>query len=108
MLLSSSKLDWHNQDIERLVKTTFNGISNFIELERTITKAQETELLSKMNKIVEDIAKKEEINVTLFFSKKAQKDFLRSVFIKGLDSACKEITSWRENLIKEDILNLLR
>jgi ribonuclease D len=107
-LLRSSKLDWHNQDIERLIKITFNKISNFIELERTITKAQETELLSKMNKIVEDIAKKEEINVTLFFSKKAQKDFLRSVFIKGLESACKEITSWRENLIKEDILNLLR
>jgi len=108
MLLSSSKLDWHNQDIKRLIKTTFNTISDFIELERTITKAQEMELLSKMNRIVEDIAKKEEINVTLFFSKKAQKDFLRSVFIKGLDSACKEITSWRENLIKEDILNLLR
>ena len=107
-LLISSKLDWHNQDIERLIKITFNKLSNFIELERTITKAQEIELLSKMNKIVEDIAEQEEINVTLFFSKKAQKDFLRLVFIKGLDTACKEITSWRENLIKEDILNLLR
>ena len=107
-LLSSSKLDWHNQDIERLINVTFNRVSNFIELERTITKAQEIELLNKMNKIVEDIAEQEGINVTLFFSKKAQKDFLRLTFIKGLDSACKEITSWRENLIKEDILNLLR
>mgnify|MGYP003317688766 CR=1 FL=1 len=40
--------------------------------------------------------------------KKAQKDFLRLVFIKGLDSACEDITSWRKVLIKEDILNLLR
>ena len=107
-LRSSSKLDWHNQDIERLVKNTFNKISNFIELERTITKAQEIELLRKMNTFVEDIAKQKEINPTLFFSKKAQKDFLRLVFIKGLDSACREITSWREDLIKKDILNLLR
>jgi ribonuclease D len=107
-LISSSKLDWHNQDIERLIKNTFNKISNFIELERTITKAQEIELLRKMNTFVEDIAKQKEINPTLFFSKKAQKDFLRLVFIKGLDSACREITSWREDLIKKDILNLLR
>ena len=107
-LRSSSKLDWHNQDIERLIKNTFNKISNFIELERTITKAQEIELLRKMNTFVEDIAKQKEINPTLFFSKKAQKDFLRLVFIKGLDSACREITSWREDLIKKDILNLLR
>ena len=107
-LLSSSKLDWFNQDIEQLIRSTFNKISNFIELERTITKAQEIEFLSKMNKIIEDIARQKEINPTLFFSKKAQKDFLRLVFIKGLDSACTEITSWRRDLIKKDILNLLR
>ena len=107
-LLKTSKLDWHNQDIERLIKITFNKISNFIELERTITKAEEIDLLSKMNKIVENIAEQEAINTTLFFSKKAQKDFLRLVFLKGLDSACKDITAWRKDLIKEDILNLLR
>ena len=107
-LLKSSKLDWHNQDIERLIKITFNKISNFLELERMITKAQEIELLSKMNKIVEDIAQQKAINTTLFFSKKAQKDFLRLVFIKGLDLACEDITSWRKDLIKKDILNLLR
>jgi len=107
-LLKSSKLDWHNQDIERLIKITFNKISNFIELERIITKAQEIELLGKMNKIVTEIAEQKAINTTLFFSKKAQKDFLRLVFIKGLDSACENITSWRKDLIKEDILNLLR
>ena len=61
-----------------------------------------------MNKIVDDIAEQKEINPTLFFSKKAQKEFLRLVLIKGLDFACKEITSWRKGLIKEEILNLLR
>jgi len=107
-LISSSKLDWHNQDIERLIKITFNKLSNFAELERLISKAQEVELLAKMNKIVENISKKEEINSTLFFSKKSQKDFLRLVFIQGLDSACNEITLWRRELIKEEMLTLLR
>lgn len=107
-LLMTSKLDWLYQDIERLTKAAFSKISNIIEIERTLTKAQEQELLSKLNKVVENIAENHAINPTLFFSKKAQKDFIRLVFIKGLDSACDEITPWREDLIKEDLLNLLR
>ena len=77
-------------------------------LEKTITKAEEADLLSKFNKAVEIISKREKINPTLFFSKKAQKDFLRLVFKEGIELACKELTLWRSQLIKEDILNLLR
>ena len=39
---------------------------------------------------------------------KAQKEFLRLVFKKGIEIACKEITAWRSQLIREDIYNLLK
>ena len=107
-LIKSCKLNWHNQDIERLIKNTFSEFSPFTDLERTMTKAQEAEILNKLNNIVEEIAGHEKINTTLFFSKKAQKDFVRLVLAKGLDSACDEITYWRRKLIKEPMLNLLR
>ena len=107
-LLKSSKLNWHNQDIERLIRNTFNEFSPFTDLERTLTKAQEAEILNKLNNIVEEIAGQKKINTTLFFSKKAQKDFLRLVLAEGLDSACDEITFWRKKLIKEPMSNLLR
>ncbi|MDA7554379.1 ribonuclease D [Gammaproteobacteria bacterium] len=107
-LIKSSKLNWHNQDIERLIRNTFSEFSPFTDLERTMTKAQEAEILNKLNTIVEEIAGHEKINTTLFFSKKAQKDFLRLVLAEGLDSACCEITFWRRKLIKEPMLNLLR
>lgn len=107
-LSMTSKLIWHNQDIERLLRLTFNPSNSFIELERTITKAQETKILSEFNKIVEIISKNKQINPTLFFSKKAQKDFLRLVYIEGLDYACSELTPWRSELIKQDMLNLLK
>ncbi len=107
-LLKSSKLNWLNQDIERLIRNTFSEFSPFNDLERTLTKAQEAEILNKLNNIVEEIAGHEKINTTLFFSKKAQKDFLRLVLSEGLDSACDEITYWRRKLIKEPMLNLLR
>jgi len=107
-LSNSSKLVWHNQDIERLLRITFNPLNNFLELERTISKAQESEILFEFNKIIERIAIAEQINPTLFFSKKVQKDFLRLVYLVGLDSACKEITPWRSKLIKHKVLELLK
>ena len=61
-----------------------------------------------MNKFIEEIAYREGINTTLFFSKKAQKDFLRSIFANGIDEACKEITIWIKDLIREDLFNLLK
>ena len=107
-LSKTSKLDWLDQDIKRLSELTFNRRSHFVELERNISKAQEAEILYKFNKVIDEISNHEKINKTLFFSKKAQKDFLRLVLLKGLDSACSEITLWRSQLIKEEILNLLK
>ena len=107
-LSKTSKLDWLDQDIKRLSEFTFNRRSHFVELERTISKAQEAEILNEFNKVVNKISVREKINKTLFFSKKAQKDFLRLVLLKGLDSACNETTFWRSQLIKDEMLNLLK
>jgi len=107
-LTKSGKLEWHNEDIEKLIKMTFSSGYPFFDLERSISKAEENDLLSKFNNIVLRISEEQEINPTLFFSKKAQKDFLRLVFIQGLDAACEEITNWRKNLIKNELLELLR
>ena len=43
-----------------------------------------------MNEIVIFIAQREKINSTLFFSKKAQKDFLRLALSSGLQEASME------------------
>jgi ribonuclease D len=106
-LSRTSKLVWHNQDIERLMRETFDPSNTFSELERTITRAEESAILAKLNSIVEMISINKQINPTLFFSKKAQKDFLRLVFIQGLDLACKELTPWRSDLIKKEMEVLL-
>lgn len=107
-LISTTKLEWHNQEINRLLKIIFNPESDLPVLERTITKAEEADLLIRFNKTVQRISKREKINPTLFFSKKAQKDFLRLVFKEGIELASKEIAPWRSQLIKEDVLNLLK
>lgn len=107
-LSKSNKLKWLNQDIDRLLRMTSNPLKIISEPERSISRTQEKELLEKFNKIVNIISEQEAINPTLFFSKKAQKDFLRLVLSKGLDFACEEITLWRSNLIRDSFLDLLR
>jgi ribonuclease D len=107
-LSRSNKMIWLEQDIQRLLRLTFNPSKSVIELERSMSRAQEAELLQRFNSIVDTISDQEEINPTLFFSKKLQKDFLRLVLNKGLDVACDEITAWRSNLIRDRLLDLLK
>ena len=107
-LKNSKRLDWLNEEIDRLIQSTFNPETYLFDVERVLTKSQERNLLEKMNEIILDISEKEEVNPTLFFSKKAQKDFLRIALDKGINFACSQITAWRRELIEEDLLELLR
>ncbi len=107
-LTNKNKLNWLNEDIDQLIKVTFNQNLIFNELSRTMPRGQEIDLLSKFNKVVERISDREEINSTLFFSKKVQKYFLRLVLIEGIDIACNEITNWRRKLIKDELLTILQ
>lgn len=106
-LSSTKKLDWHDQDIEKLIDSTLENSNHTIRPLRLISRAQENEILNKFNKLILSIADREKINPTLFFSKKAQKDFLRSVLEQGFDVASKQITEWRAELIRNDFMDLL-
>ena len=108
LLSNECKLEWHNQDISKTLKHAFDEDYNPMELSRTLPRHQENELLGKFNSIIVKIAKEKDINSTLFFSKKAQKDFLRLIFLKGLDAAYEELTDWRRELIEKDLTNLLK
>ena len=107
-LSTNSKLSWLYQDIKQLSYNIFNVPLTILELKRTISKAEEIQMLNRFNDIVEEISQRENINPTLFFSKKSQKDFLRTLYLQGLTSAYQGITEWRVQLIKEDILNLIK
>jgi len=105
-LTETKKLDWHNQDVEKLIDIDIQIAPS--ELKRMIPKNQEEEILRKFNKIVIEKSEQEGISKTLFFSKKAQKDFLRSVILNGVNSACQGITQWRKELIQDDIIQILK
>ena len=107
-LHDSNKIDWLNEDIERLIRLTFNPSQNFPETNRILSRTQEAELLIRFNDVIERISSNKNINATLLFSKKTQKDFLRLVIDRGIDYACDQTTVWRKNLLKEELLDLLK
>ena len=106
-LISTSKLRWHNQDTDRLIRLTLGAKINPIEVKRTISRHEEAELLRNFNIIVNKISVREQINPTLFLSKKIQKDILRVALQRGVENACDGITEWRSHLVKSDLLKLL-
>ena len=107
-LIASNKSEWLEEDTERLIRSIFNPDDFIQEPLRTLPKAQENELFFKFNELIETIANREKINSTLFFSKKAQKDFLRLVLMNGINQSLKGITRWRQGLIKRDLINLIK
>ena len=106
-LLKFNKKKWHDEDLHSLVNTTFNPSIIVNEVGCQLTRSEERNILNKFNELVLNIADKESINATLFFSKKNQRDFLRLALNKGLDEASISITDWRSALIKDPLQNLL-
>ena len=104
----SNKLSWLREDVEKLIDFTLHSQGNPEESPRTLPKAQENELLQRFNTLIEQVALREGINVTLFFSKKAQKEFLRKVLIYGVEAAFDNETDWRKELLIEDLISLLK
>jgi len=107
-LIQSNKLDWHNEELRFLSSKIFKPFSYPDDTENRITKLEEKNLLNKFNEIIHFIAERENINPTLFFSKKSQKDFLKTVLDEGFQEALNKITVWRRVLINEPIGDLLK
>lgn len=107
-LTVSNKLEWHNEELDFLSSRIFLPIVYEEDINTGLTKAEERNFLNKLNDIVICIADREKINPTLFFSKKSQKDFLRSTIKKGFEKSSYEITNWRYQLIAEPFGSLLQ
>ena len=107
-LTVSNKLEWHNEELDFLSSRIFSPIAYDEDINTGLTKAEEKNLLNKFNDIVLHVAELKEINPTMFFSKKSQKDFLRLAINEGFEKASSEITSWRSKLIAEPLGSLFQ
>ena len=107
-LKQSEKFDWFKDEIEFSLKK-FASENKDQEIKPTIkniTRKEEQDLLASFNQLVLGLSEKNEINPTLFFSKKNQKDFLLDTLKTNLENALKEISPWKKHLISEELFLL--
>ena len=107
-LIEDNKLTWLKEELEFLSSRIFSPQIDINDMPRELTKNEEKILLNKFNDIVLYTAEENSINSTLLFSKKNQKEFLRSALDGGLENALTNITNWRAGLIKAPISKLLQ
>ena len=107
-LLSKAKRgNWLNEEIADIFSKIFEEKNEEIK-NASLSKQEEKNLLSKFNEIISSIADREKINPTFLFSKKNQKDFVRSFSEQGIELSMNSLTRWRYNLLKDDLLKILR
>ena len=107
-LVKENKLAWFEEEVRFLSSRIFNPLDIIEDAAIELTKAEEKALLIKFNEVVLYTAEEQNINPTLLFSKKSQKDFLRLTLDVGLEDALNKITNWRSELIKTPISSLLK
>tara|TARA_B100001027_G_C16259245_1_gene328545 strand:+ start:152 stop:985 length:834 start_codon:yes stop_codon:yes gene_type:complete len=107
-LEKNDKLGWLQEELSLLTSKIFEPFNEETKTKISLTKADEKQLLDKLNKIVIKISVANNINPTLFFSKKSQKEFMRLTLNEGLEESINTITEWRSNLIKKPLEVLLR
>jgi len=107
-LVKEKKLAWLEEEVRFLSSRIFNPLEIIEDAAIELTKAEEKALLNKFNEVVLHTAEAQNINPTLFFSKKSQKDFLRLALHIGLENALNKITNWRSELIETPINSLLK
>ena len=108
LLEKDNKLGWLQEELSFLCSKIFEPFNEDTKINTNLSKAEEKELLTRLNKIVIKISVDNSINPTFFFSKKSQKDFMKLILNQGLDESLNKITEWRSNLIKEPLELLLK
>jgi len=106
-LQQTEKMHWFLEEVDSgLNKDHTSDQFEAITFVSSISKKEENELLSSFNKLVNSISQRNDINATLFFSKKSQKDFLRNSLRLGMSLASNSIPQWRKRLIYKDLESL--
>tara|TARA_B100000965_G_C19573184_1_gene750049 strand:+ start:905 stop:1732 length:828 start_codon:yes stop_codon:yes gene_type:complete len=106
MLGKADKSDWMDEEILDILSKIFEIKDEEIK-SSSLSNKEEINLLNKFNDVIHCVADREKINPTFLFSKKNQKDFIRSVSEYGIETSLKSLTRWRSNLLQNELFAIL-
>ena len=109
-LEKSGKINWFREEINFISKKIFfNEVEdNVKKVNQSLSRAKEKAFLNSFNQLVLSISEREQINATMLFSKKNQRDFLKMSLSYGFKLACESIPKWKNYLLFEDLHSLFK
>ena len=107
-LIKSRKMSWFEDEINFSLKKIFSNEETSPMLKTGLSKSEESNLLSNFSNLVNSISEKKELNATMLFSKKNQREFLRSCFFNGFSFALKRIPNWKKDILLDDLYLLFK
>jgi len=108
-LEETKKIGWLFEEINHISDLIFLNENN-VSLENNIrlSKSEEEKGLSKFNQLVVTTSKKWEINPTILFSKKNQRDFLKMMCKGSIDSSLATLPTWKSKLLEKNIRDIFK
>ncbi|SVD23713.1 uncharacterized protein METZ01_LOCUS376567, partial [marine metagenome] len=108
-LKSQKKLTWIKEELDLMISGTSKELEDYkCSRSMRINKEEKKSLLNECNKIVLEVAKSKNINPTLLFSKRHQREFFELVMYLGVNEAFKFISKWRRDLLFSSLSFLFR
>ena len=106
----SNKFVWFKNELDFNSKKIFLNEEKevLIRSNQNLSRLEEKNILDNFNKIVLATSEKLEINPTVIFSKRNQRDFLRKTLNDGFKAALQIIPNWRRTLFYEELHQLFK
>ena len=105
-LISENKIDWFYEEITSIIDLKSYSETDSRDQNQILSKALQGEFLDELNCIVESLAQEKEVNKTLLFSKKSQKLLLHKILNSNLEEALDNLTTWRKDMISNQLNQL--
>ncbi len=105
-LKEENKLHWFEEEIKRITSESLINEERK-NIRQHLTKQDQKNFLNEFNYLIEELSEKNNINKTLFFSKKLQKLFLLNILTTDLQAALGGLTSWRKSLLMRPLDKLI-
>ena len=108
-LQETKKIGWLFEEVSHISDLIFSRDNQeSLKNNKKLTKSEEQKYLNKFNKLIVSTSKKWQINSTILFSKKNQRDFFKLLLKSDLDFCLSTLPEWKVNLLENHFREIFK
>ena len=108
-LQETKKIGWLFEEVSHISDLIFSRDNQeSLKNNKKLTKSEEQKYLNKFNKLIVSTSKKWQINSTILFSKKNQRDFFKLLLKSNLEFCLSTLPEWKVNLLENHFREIFK